>query len=118
MALQRVPTLLRRSIDAVVLGGLSLAALYVGAREGLAPRDAANGVAVVFAPWTAPDAALSRSVEAGGRFVRFGGLPFVAVVMPDDASYPSRILSTGAWLVVDPQALAACLSPFTSNRTS
>lgn len=104
--------LFRHSIDAVLLASLSVGALYATARVGLAPRDPASGVAVVFAPWTAPDAALLRSVEAGGRFVRFGGLPFIAVVIPEDSNYPSRILGAGAWLVVDPQAIAACLSTF------
>lgn len=91
-----------------VLAALSVAALYASARIGLAPRDPQAGVAVIFSPWTAPESALGRAVEAGGRFVRFGGLPFIAVVIPDDAGYASRILGEGAWLVVDPRALAAC----------
>lgn len=81
------------------------------ARMALKPRDPESGVAVVFAPWTTPQAALLRAGEAGGRLVRLGGLPFIAVVIPDDSDYTSRILAAGAWLVVDPQVIAACLSP-------
>jgi len=43
--------------------------------------------------------------------VRFGGASFIAVVIPDDGGYQTRVLNAGAWLVLDPQALAACL-PF------
>jgi hypothetical protein len=100
----------RHSADALLLAALSIGTVYAAARVGLAPRDPAAGVAVIFSPWTAPEATLNRAVEAGSRFVRFGGLPFIAVVIPEDASYPSRILRTGAWLVVDPNVLASCLS--------
>jgi hypothetical protein len=99
---------LRKIIDVGLLTLLSLGALFAGARAELAPRDPAQGVAVVFAPWTEATRTLSQAVGAGGRFVRFGGLPFIAVVVPDDATYPGRIFEAGAWLVVDPQALAAC----------
>jgi hypothetical protein len=99
---------LRKIIDVGLLTLLSLGALFAGARAELVPRDPAQGVAVVFAPWTEATRTLSQAVGAGGRFVRFGGLPFIAVVVPDDATYPGRIFEAGAWLVVDPQALAAC----------
>jgi hypothetical protein len=104
----------RRCLDIALLACLSIGALYATARVGLAPREPLSGVAVVFAPWTEPHAALSRTVEAGSRFVRFGGLPFIAVVIPDDLGYPSRILAAGAWLVVDPKVLASCLPGFTT----
>ncbi len=102
-------TLGRSVLDGLLLAGLSLGGLYLAVREGLAPRDPAAGMAVVFAPWTSPEAVLARSVEAGGRFVRFGGAPFVAVVIPEHAQYAAHIASRGAWFVADPQALAACL---------
>jgi hypothetical protein len=86
-----------------------LGTLYAVARAELTPRDPTQGVAVVFAPWTTAERTLSQAVEGGGRFVRFGTLPFIAVVIPDDVKYPSRMLDSGAWLVVDPIALAACL---------
>jgi hypothetical protein len=100
----------RHLVDLLLLIGLSVGVLFMTARVALKPRDPQSGVAVIFSPWTAPEAALLRAAEAGGRFVRFGGLPFIAVVVPDDLDYPSRILAAGAWLVVDPQAIAACLS--------
>jgi hypothetical protein len=100
----------RKIVDVGLLMCLSIGTLYAGARTGLMPQDPTRGVAVIFAPWTPAARTLSLAVGSGGRFVRFGGLPFIAVVMPDDATYPDRMLGTGAWLVVDPQALAACWS--------
>ncbi len=91
---------------------LSLGALYAGARVGLTPRNPSEGVAVIFAPWTAPEKTLLRAVEGGSRFVRFGGYPFIAVVIPDNAQYSDHMLDAGAWLVIDPQALAACSAVF------
>ena len=99
-------------IDATVLASVSIGALYMTARVALAPREPQSGVAVVFAPWTSAATTLARTTEAGGRFVRFGGAPFVAVAMPDDAGYPARAFAAGAWLVLDPKAVAACLSDF------
>ena len=102
----------RRWIDATLLALLSAAVFCVGARASLVPRQPEQGVAVVFAPWTAPEAALTKSVAAGARFVRFGGVGFVAITIPDDGEYPSRAFSLGAWFVVDPQLIVACVAPF------
>jgi hypothetical protein len=44
--------------------------------------------------------------------VRFGGYGFIAVGVADDRDYAARAMAKGAWLVLDPQLLAACLTPF------
>jgi len=88
------------------LAGLGL---YGAIRLAFEPRDPTSGVAVIFAPWISADEALIRSVTAGARFVRHGGYPFIAIVMPDDADYPARMRVAGAVMVADPRALAACL---------
>jgi hypothetical protein len=49
-------------------------------------------------------------VEAGSRFIRFGGFPFIAVVMPEDEHSTSRLRAAGAWMIADPKALAACFT--------
>jgi hypothetical protein len=104
-------SLRRHWIDIAALIALSIAALGATARATLAPREPERGVAVVFAPWTT-EVALVRSVEAGARFVRFGGYGFIAVGVADDRDYAARAMAKGAWLVLDPQLLAACLTPF------
>lgn len=85
-----------------------MGALYAGARTGLTPKEPSQGVAVIFSPWTSASDVLSHAVAAGGRFVRFGGLPFIAVVIPDDAAFADRMFGKGAWLVVDAQAQGGC----------
>jgi hypothetical protein len=96
-------------VEAAVLACVAVGSFYVTVRNGLAPREPASGVAVIFSPWTAADAALTRAVEAGGRFVRYGGYPFIVIVVPETPDYPSRVHGAGALFVVDPGALAACL---------
>ena len=59
-------------------------------RVGLAPRDAASGVAVIYAPGTTAAETVVRSVGAGARFVRFGGFDFIAIVMPEAPDYVQR----------------------------
>lgn len=102
----------RLSVDVVLLTCLSFGALFFTASLALEPRHPEGGVAVLFAPWITAEDTMARSVGAGARFVRFGGPSFVTVVVPDDAGYPARIRAAGAWMVADPQAVAACLSPF------
>ena len=100
----------RRLFEAAVIGCAAIGSLYASAAIALKPQDPASGVAVIFAPWTTSEQTFARSVDAGGRFVRYGGYSFIAVVVPEAPDYTSRIRSAGALLVVDPQALAACLS--------
>lgn len=82
----------------------------------LAPKDNVAGVAVIFAPWTNASEAMTLSVEAGGRFVRFGAFDFIAVIEPERGDYASRARAGGAWLLADPVALAACLRPFKPTK--
>lgn len=95
---------------------LTLGTFAAGARIGLMPRTSDNGVAVMFAPWTSAADSLLQATESGGRFVKFGGLPFVAIVMPNDRTYAERMLAHGAWLVMDPKLLAACAAAFSSSE--
>src|SRR5689334_18644126 len=102
----------RHWIDIAALAVLSIVALGFTARIALEPRAPELGVAVIYAPWTSSEQTLARTVDAGARFVRFGGPSFVAVAVPDDRDYPARARAAGAWLVVDPKVVAACLSAF------
>jgi hypothetical protein len=109
-AADRPVSLRRHWIDIAALAILSVGALGVTARFALAPRSPEFGVAVIFAPWTTPEQTLARTVEAGARFVRFGGPSFVAVAIPDGPDYAAHVRAAGAWLIVDPKIVAACMS--------
>src|ERR1044072_4389565 len=86
----------RQWLDVTALAALSVVALFMTARFALAPRAPERGVAGIFAPWSPPEQALARPVGAGAKFVGFGGLPFVAVAIPDDRDYPARARAAGA----------------------
>src|SRR5215467_5009146 len=109
IAVTASPPGLGRVLEAAALAAFALASFLIVARIGLAPRDPAQGVGVVFAPWIDADAAFIRSVEAGGRFVRFGAFPFIVVVTPETADYADHVRAAGALFIVDPRVLAACL---------
>ena len=101
---------LSRILEGTAIAAFALFSTIAVARIGLEPRDPSRGVGVIFAPWTDEATALSRAVAAGGRLVRFDGPSFIVVVEPESADYVRRIKDGGAWLVVDPKILAACLS--------
>jgi hypothetical protein len=102
----------RRLCDVALVATFAVASLYATARIGLGPHDAGagdggGGVGVIFTPWTSGDDAMRRAVGAGARFVRYGGAPFIVVVMPESHDYRARI--SGALLVVDASVVSACL---------
>jgi hypothetical protein len=101
-----------------ILAVFALASFLLVARIALAPRDPLQGVAVIFSPWTDADTAFVRAVEAGGRFVRFGGLPFIVVVTPETADYADRVRAAGGLFLADPQILAACLLSSSASQAS
>lgn len=103
-------------LDIAFLVMVTAGAFAAGARIGLVPRTSDNGVAVMFAPWTSAADSLSQATKHGGRFVRYGGVPFVAIVMPDDGAYIESMLAGGAWLVMDPELLAACAAAFSFSE--
>jgi hypothetical protein len=100
---------LARLVDVGLIAAITIASLAFILRVGLVPSNPAAGVAVIYAPWTTPDQTMVRAVSAGARFVRFGGFPFIAVVMPEKPDYVARVLAGSALFAVDPQVLGACL---------
>jgi hypothetical protein len=98
-----------RLLDMWLVALLICASFVATLRIGLVPNNPAAGVAVVYAPWTTAAETMARAVEAGARFVRFGGFQFIAVVIPERPDYVEQVMKGAAWLAVDPQALAACL---------
>jgi hypothetical protein len=103
-------------LDATLIAGLAAVSLFASAGLALAPKDPASGVAVIFSPWTDAAAALARATDPGSRFVRYGGFPFIVVVVPEAPDYIARVSAEGALFVADPESLAACLGSF-NRRT-
>ncbi|MCC5976750.1 MAG: hypothetical protein JJU21_01685 [Salinarimonas sp.] len=72
------------------------------------PKDASDGIAVIFAPWIDEATAMSRVGDAGGAVIRAGGAGFVSVVMPQSPDFAQNIRAAGAWLLLDPQVVGVC----------
>lgn len=81
-----------------------IAALSFQARPG------AEVVAVVFPPWWSAQHALQAAASANAAFVRTTAIPAVLVVRPDERAGLTRLRDAGAWIAIDPQAVAACLA--------
>ena len=73
-------------------------------------RPGAEVVAVAFPVWWDSQQAFSAAASANAAIVRVTAVPSLLVVRPDGAEGLSRLHEAGAWLVIDPQAIAACFT--------
>ena len=101
---------LSRILESTAVAAFALTSTIAIARIGLEPPPSLDAVGVIFAPWTDANAAFTRAVSAGGRFIRYGGPSFVVVVEPDSTDYIRRVKEAGALLIVDGRVIAACLA--------
>jgi hypothetical protein len=83
---------------------------FVGtAGLSLLPSDAVDApIAAVFPPWWSAERSFAAAAS-GGAIVREGAWSNILVVKPADGDAASRLYAAGAWLLVDPKALDACL---------
>jgi hypothetical protein len=91
--------------------GLLLASFFAIAVLALQPRAGAEVVAVVFPPWWDQQQTLAATASAEAAIVRTTAVPSVLVVRPSDHLGLARLRDAGAWLAVDPRAIAACFTP-------
>ena len=76
----------------------------------LRPQPGQTQVGVVFSPALTGTEVLARIADAGGRLVREGAWPFIAVVTADDPQTLRRLGESGALFTVNPLALGSCLT--------
>ena len=88
----------------LVASFIAIAALSLQVRPG------AEVVAVAFPPWWSAQQVLLAAASANAAIVRMTAVPAVLVVRPDDRDGLARLRQAGAWLAMDPQAIAACLT--------
>ena len=92
------------------------AAMLVGAciiwlaAATLRPQPGQSQVGVIFPPSLAGTEVLARIADAGGRLVREGAWPFIAVVALDQPETLTRLRDAGALFTVNPLALGSCLT--------
>ena len=94
---------------------LNAAALLVASFVAIAAlslqvRPEADVVAVAFPPWWSAQEVLLAAASANAALVRMTALPALLVVRPDDHDGLTRLRRAGAWLAIDPQAIAACFT--------
>ena len=87
----------------LIASWLAIAALSLQIRPG------AEIVAVAFPPWWNAERAFTAAASADAAIVRMTAVPSVLVVRPDQHDGLARLRKAGAWLAVDPRAIAACL---------
>jgi hypothetical protein len=88
----------------LIASWIAVAALSLQVRAG------AEVVAVAFPPWWSARQAFLAASSANAAIVRTTAVPAVLVVRLDDNDGLKRLRNAGAWLTIDPQAIAACLT--------
>ena len=83
---------------------VAIAALSLEARPGT------EVVAVAFPPWWSAQQTFEAAASADAAIVRTTALAAIVVVRPTDQEGLSRLRQAGAWLTIDPQAIAACFN--------
>lgn len=89
---------------------LLLASVVAIAALSLQVRPGAEIVAVAFPPWWNTQQIFEAAASADAAIVRTTALAAIVVVRPTDQEGLSRLRQAGAWLTIDPQAIAACFN--------
>jgi|SRR5882672_3492963 len=90
--------------------GLLAASFIAVAVLSLQARPGAEVVAVAFPPWWSAQQVITAAASSGAAIVRLTAIPSLLVVRPDGNDGLTRLRRAGAWLAMDPQAVAACFS--------
>lgn len=102
---------IRRRWPAWLNATLLLAVSFIGvAGLSFQARPDTEIVAVAFPVWWDSQQAVSAAASANAAIVRVTAVPSLLVVRPDGHEGLSRLQAAGAWLTVDPQAIAACFT--------
>jgi hypothetical protein len=90
--------------------GLLIASFVGMAALSLQVRPGTEIVAVAFPPWWSAQRIFTAAASANAAVVRTTRIPSLLVVQPDGHDGLARLREAGAWLAIDPQAVAACLT--------
>lgn len=88
--------------------GLAVAGLLAVTAMTFAPPDK-GPVAALFAPSLSRTEVMSRVAAADAALIRHGLFDGIVVAAADDPGLAQRLRNAGAWIVVDPLAIGACL---------
>jgi hypothetical protein len=89
---------------------LLLASVIAVAALSLRAAPGVEVVAVAFPPWWTSQQIFEAAASADAAIVRTTAIAAVLVVRPNDHDGLTRLRAAGAWLTIDPQAIAACFN--------
>ena len=94
------------------LSATALLLVSVGAVAALSfqVRPGAEVVAVAFPPWWSSRQIFEAAASAHAAIVRTTAITAILVVRPDEREGLARLREAGAWLAIDPQAIAGCFN--------
>src|ERR1700723_1960033 len=90
--------------------GLLAASWIAIAALSLQVRPGAEIVAVAFPPWWGTQQVFLAAASANAAIIRGTALSGLLVVRPNDNDGLAQLRKAGAWLIIDPQAVAACVA--------
>jgi hypothetical protein len=89
---------------------LLLASVGAVAALSLKVRPGSEVVAVAFPPWWTSQQIFEAAASADAAIVRTTAVAAILVVRPDAHEGLTRLRQAGAWLAIDPQAVAGCFN--------
>ena len=89
---------------------LLLASWIAIAGLALQVRPGSEVVAVAFPPWWSTQQVVLAAASADATIIRTTAVSAILVVRPHDEHGLVRLRNAGAWLTIDPQAIAACFT--------
>ena len=84
--------------------------MFAVAALSLQVRPGVEVVAVAFPPWWTTQRIFAAAASADAAVVRTTAVAAILVVRPNEHEGVSRLRQAGAWLTIDPQAVAACFN--------
>jgi hypothetical protein len=93
--------------------GFLLVSWVALASLSLQVRPGTEVVAVAFPLWWSAQQSFAAAASADAAIVRPTAMSTVLVVRPDGDRGLAKLRQAGAWLAVDPQAIAACFTTHT-----
>ena len=88
---------------------LALGSIVASAWLVLQPKASSYDLLVVFAPWWSLEDVFRAAAGSGAAVVRPGPWPFSLIVRVPDKEGRTAIEAAGAWLLLDPRKIDACI---------
>ena len=99
----------RISTALVVVTLLTASVGSMGAATMAPGEDEAAPVAALFPLWWDAERSFLATAQAGGTIVRPGAISSLLVTQSSEPGFRRKLHVSGAWLLLDPKAIAACL---------